>query len=91
MVQGKHQLAVHKHVTAFCLRTSINKYSGQKSSGFKYDLNLFFLCSQRYKFSGFTLGGLFLHPAHNESVFLIIIKKDPTKGMFIVKLQGTGY
>ncbi|CAH3175366.1 unnamed protein product [Porites evermanni] len=46
---------------------------------------------KRYKFSGFTLGGLFLHPAHNESVFLIIIKKDPTKGMFIFKLQGTGY
>ena len=66
-------------------------FDGQESNGQKCSFNLFFLCSQRYKFSGFTLGGLFLHPAHNESVFLIIIKKDPTKGKFIVKLQGTGY
>ena len=64
---------------------------GQESNGQKCGLNLFFLCLQRYKFSGFTLSGLFLHPAHNESVFLIIIKKDPTKGKFIVKLKGTGY
>ena len=42
------------------------------------DLILF---SQKYKFGGF-IGGLLIHPAHNESI--ILIKKNPTKGINIL-------
>ena len=38
---------------------------------------------QKYRFGG-SIGGLLLHPSHNESIF--VIKKKPSKGTFCVSL-----
>ena len=42
-------------------------------------LNLYFIFCQKYKFGGSLLEGLIIHPAHNESIFLI--KTKHSKGM----------
>lgn len=42
-------------------------------------LNVNYVFPQKYKFGGSLLGGLIIHPAHNESLF--VIKKEPLKGM----------